>query len=86
MKNPFLFNRINYYLKTGKKLAQKNKAELFKEYYKLCKKYETANLKNLKLIAGYFTQGLENSSKMRNKIQKVKDVEEILEILREKSI
>jgi len=86
MKNPFIFERINYYLKTGKKLEQKDKIELFEEYYKLCKKYNMESAVNLKQIACYFTQGLENSSKIREKLQKVRNAEEILKILREKSI
>jgi len=85
MKNPFIFERIDYYLKTGKKLEQKDKIKLFEEYYELCKKYNMESVVNLKQIACYFTQGLENSSKIREKLQKVKNAEEILNILREKS-
>ena len=72
MKNPFIFKRINYYLKTGKKLDQKDKFELFEEYYKLCKKYNLVNLNNLKLIAGYFSYSTENGKEIREKLQKAK--------------
>ncbi len=81
MKNPFLFKRINYYLKTGKKLKQVNKLELFKEYYELCKKYKLVELKNLKLIFCYFTQGLDDSKKLRERINKVKSVNDLLKVL-----
>jgi len=37
--NPFIFSRINHYLKTGKMLKQKSKTELFSEYLMLAKKY-----------------------------------------------
>ncbi|MAG45717.1 MAG: tRNA dihydrouridine synthase DusB [Nanoarchaeota archaeon] len=80
MKNPFLFKRINHYLKTGKKLKQKDKLELFKEYYELCKKYKMVELKNLKVILSYFTQGLGGSKKIRERINKVKSVNELLKI------
>jgi len=86
MKNPFIFKRINHYLKTGKRLEQKDKVELFKEYYELCRKYNMESVANLKQIACYFTQGLENSSKIRERLQKAKNAEEILNILRENSI
>ncbi|MBI2105278.1 tRNA-dihydrouridine synthase family protein [Candidatus Woesearchaeota archaeon] len=83
MKNPFIFKRINYYLETGRKLEQKNKIELFKEYYELCKKHKIENLFNLKQTASNFTQGMENSSKIREKLQKVKNAEEIFSLLNE---
>ncbi|MDD4354044.1 MAG: tRNA-dihydrouridine synthase family protein [Candidatus Nanoarchaeia archaeon] len=38
--NPFIFERINYYLKKGFLLKQKKKADLLNEYIYLAKKYE----------------------------------------------
>jgi tRNA-dihydrouridine synthase B len=81
MKNPFLFKRINHYLKTGEKLKQKSKVELFQEYYELCEKCECVSLSNLKQIAGYFSYGLKGGGKIREQLQKVKSVEEIFGIL-----
>ncbi|MFA5303166.1 MAG: tRNA-dihydrouridine synthase family protein [Candidatus Nanoarchaeia archaeon] len=40
MGNPFIFSRINEYLKNGKLLKQKSKYDLFDEYISLAKKYE----------------------------------------------
>jgi nifR3 family TIM-barrel protein len=38
--NPYIFERINYYLKKGRLLRQKKKADLLNEYIYLAKKYE----------------------------------------------
>jgi len=84
MKNPFLFKRINHYLETGEKLKQKSKVELFEEYYKLCEEYRLISISNLRQMACYFTQGMDNSAELRDKIQKSKSVEEILNYLNQK--
>lgn len=79
--NPFLFQRINHYLKTGTLLQQKNRIALFFEYVDLWEKYEGLKFSNLKIQAGYFTKSIENAGQLRVTLAKAKTVEDIKEIL-----
>ncbi len=80
--NPFIFSRINHYLKTGTLLPQKNTIDLFFEYVDLWEKYEGLKFANLKIQAAYFTKGIPNGGELRVDLVKAKTVEEIKEVLR----
>lgn len=79
--NPFLFTKINHYLKTGTFLPQKNTIDLFFEYVDLWERYEGLKFANLKIQASYFTKGISNAGELRIHLGKAKTVEEIKEIL-----
>jgi len=80
MGNPFIFSQVNYYLKTGKKLEQKNNIELFYEYLDLWEKFEL-KFSNLKMHVGYFTKGIVGGAKLRRRLVECKDVGEIKAVL-----
>jgi tRNA-dihydrouridine synthase B len=78
MGNPFIFLRINHYLKTGKLLKQKNQIEMLKEYLALC---HDISFSALKMHASYFTKGIVGGAQLRQKIAQTKSVEDLEEIL-----
>jgi tRNA-dihydrouridine synthase B len=82
--NPFIFREINEYLKTGKEIKQ-TKEEKIKDYFlyiELCKKYEIFSVKDAKLRAQEFTKGFPGSSKLRQRLNRVKTWEEIEELVK----
>lgn len=83
--NPFIFKQINHYLETGEIISQtkKEKIEDFFEYAELCKKFDIFSVKDAKLKAQEFTKGMNGSSKLRRKLNSVKNWEEIEELMKE---
>lgn len=79
--NPFIFTRINHYLKTGKIVEQKDTINLFFEYVDLWEKYEGLKFTNLKIQASYFTKGIPNAAQLRVDIGKAKNGDEVKNIL-----
>jgi tRNA-dihydrouridine synthase B len=82
-KDPFIFKRINHYLKTGKELPEptdKEKINHFFEYAKLCEKY---NIKVGHLIAHahLFTKGISKSTTLREQINTTKTRDEVIAII-----
>jgi len=83
--NPFIFEEINHYLKTGEVIKQ-DKEERIKDYFEyieLCRKYKIFSIKDAKLKAQEFTKGLPGSSKLRYKLNKIKNWEEIERLMKE---
>ena len=83
--NPFIFREINEYLKTGKKIQQtpEQKIEDYFEYVELTRKYNIFSIKDARYRAQEFTKGLQGSSKVRDKLNKVKTWEEIERMMNE---
>ncbi len=79
--NPFIFKQINHYFKTKKLLKDKNKITMFKEYLKLWEKHNL-RFADLKQHSFFFTKGIDRASKIRLKISRAENVEEIMKILR----
>ncbi len=79
--NPFIFSRINQYLKTGTMLPQKDTIDLFFEYVDLWEKYEGLKFTNLRIQASYFTKGIPNAAQLRVDLVKAKNVVEVKDIL-----
>lgn len=77
--NPFIFKEINEYLKSGKiiKQAKDEKIKDYFEYILLCKKYDIFSIKDAKRKAQEFTKGLPGSSKLRMRLNKVKEWKDI---------
>lgn len=81
--NPFLFTRINHYLKTGTILLQKKPRDMFFEYLELWEKYEGMKFGNLKRQAGYFAKGIPHAGTLRANIVKAKTMEELKQVFSE---
>jgi nifR3 family TIM-barrel protein len=83
--NPFIFHQINEYLRTGKNIYQtpKEKISDFFEYTELTKKYNIFSVKDAKLRAQEFTKGLAGSSKLRQRLNRIKTWDEIEVMMRE---
>jgi len=83
MGNPFLFEQVNEYLKTGKyqKYTFKNKLDGFFEYLDLTKNYKI-KFANIKGQAMRFTKGIKGGSKLRAKITFAKNIEELEQIMK----
>jgi nifR3 family TIM-barrel protein len=82
MGNPFLFEQINDYLKTGtfKEYSTKDKLDSFFEYLHLTTKYNI-KFSHIKAQAMRFTKGLRESTKLRPKISMSKNIIELEQIM-----
>ncbi|ABX13421.1 tRNA dihydrouridine synthase DusB [Nitrosopumilus maritimus] len=84
MGNPFLFEQINDYLKTGsyKEYSFKDRLDSFFDYLHLTNQYKI-KFSNIKSQAMRFTKGLKGGSKLRSKITFSKNLEDLEKIMRE---
>ena len=84
MGNPFLFEQINDYLKSGsyKEYSFKDRLDSFFDYLHLTAQYKI-KFANIKSQAMRFTKGLKGGSKLRSKITFSKSLEELEKIMRE---
>ena len=82
MGNPFLFEQINEYLKTGtyKKYSQKNRTEMFCKYLDYATQYKI-KFANIKQQAMRFTKGLRQGAKFRSGIMLAKTTDELKSIM-----
>ncbi|MBI4980884.1 tRNA dihydrouridine synthase DusB [Candidatus Woesearchaeota archaeon] len=76
--NPFLFNQIEEYKKTGKYTPRTQTQQLqdFFAYLKLAEKYNV-DFNYIKFHALSFTKGIAGSAQLREKLSRMKTVEEI---------
>lgn len=84
--DPMIFNRIEHYLKDETIIPLPkidSKIDLFLEYYDLAKEYDLVNLHTLQQRAQEFMSNIRNSSKIRLKINSIKNVEELLIYMKE---
>ncbi|MDH3677334.1 MAG: tRNA dihydrouridine synthase DusB [Nitrosopumilus sp.] len=83
MGNPFLFEQINDYLKTGiyNDYSFKNRLNSFFEYLHLTKAYEI-KFANIKGQAMRFTKGMQDGSKLRLKITLTKNIDELEKVMK----
>ncbi len=83
--NPYVFEEINQFLKTGKIIKQ-TKEERIKDYFEyieLTKKFDIFELKDAKQKAQEFTKGMAGSARLRQGLNRVKTMEQIKEMMRE---
>jgi tRNA-dihydrouridine synthase len=82
MGNPFLFEQINDYLKTGsyKEYSIKDKLDSFFDYLNLTNNYKI-KFANIKGQAMHFTKGMIGGTKLRVKISMSKNLEELKKIM-----
>lgn len=82
MGNPFLFEQINDYLKTGtyKQYSLKDKLDSFFEYLRLTTEY-SIKFSNIKGQAMRFTKGMTGGAKLRPKISASKNITHLEKIM-----
>lgn len=82
MGNPFLFEQINDYLKTGtyKEYSFRDRLDSFFSYLHLTNQYKI-KFSNIKSQAMRFTKGMKGGSKLRSKITFSKNTEELEKIM-----
>ncbi|HET9008866.1 MAG TPA: tRNA dihydrouridine synthase DusB [Nitrosarchaeum sp.] len=82
MGNPFLFEQINDYLKTGtyKQYSFKDKLDSFFEYLHLTTEYNI-KFSNIKGQAMRFTKGMTGGAKLRPKISTSKNITDLEKIM-----
>lgn len=82
MGNPFLFEQINDYLKTGsyKEYSFQDRLDSFFDYLHLTNQYKI-KFANIKGQAMRFTKGMRGGSKLRSKITFSKNIEELEKIM-----
>ncbi len=83
--NPQIFERISYYLKTGKEkeFDFKKNFKYFKEYLKLAKKYDITDVPRIKYIGTNFLRSQEGVAKLRNELMQKKSFDEIETFIRD---
>ncbi len=77
--DPLIFDRINYYLKTGKEKEKdvSGNLKLFLEYIKLCKKQDIVDLHRIKYIGACFLSGFQGAAKKRAEFMGLKDIDDV---------
>ena len=83
--NPHIFRRIEHYLDSGELLPSQSLSERlvdFFEYEALCRRYKMLDFNDLMAKAMWFTKGIKNSRLVRVEINKAKDIDSILGIMK----
>ena len=86
--NPWIFQKIKYYLKTGEKLPEvplQEKFDIIKEHFllEIEEKGEYTGVREFRKHMAYYTKGLPRSSGFRSKINLLETKEEVLNSLNE---
>lgn len=86
--NPWIFQRIKYFLKTGEKMPEVSLEERFaiiKEHFllELQEKGEYTGIREFRKHLAYYSKGLQNSSEFRCKINELESKEEVMNSLDE---
>ncbi|MFH1399562.1 MAG: tRNA dihydrouridine synthase DusB [Candidatus Woesearchaeota archaeon] len=82
--NPYVFKRIDRYLKTGKILAEQSKAEKlsdFFEYVNLAQKYGMLRCEDLKRHAQDFTKGVSGGKTLRKQLSSARTVARVVSLM-----
>ena len=86
--NPWIFEKILYFLETGKKLpnvSNKEKLKIIKEHIELAmqEKEEITAIREMRKHIAWYTKNLKNSSEFRNSINKIESKSELIKKLDE---
>jgi tRNA-dihydrouridine synthase B len=76
--NPFVFHEITHKQKLH--ISTEKKIEELKKYIKLAENNEI-NFNQIKVHAQMFTKGIKNSTKIRDKLSRTKNLEELLSVI-----
>jgi tRNA-dihydrouridine synthase B len=84
--NPFIFEKTNYLLKTGKNKPEPTKEEKQKAFLRFAELYKNApaqfSISEFKNHAMWFTKSTQGASFTRNEITKTDDFEKIVELVK----
>lgn len=86
--NPWIFERVKYYLKNGEKMPElhlKEKFDIIKEHFLLevDEKGEYTGIREFRKHMAYYTKGLPDSSEFRARINALENKDEVLNSLNE---
>lgn len=86
--NPWIFEKIRYYLSTGKKIkdiSNKEKLKIIKDHVELEieEKGELTGIREMRKHISWYTKSLKNSSDFRNNINKIETKKKLLQVLDE---
>ena len=86
--NPWIFNRINHYMKTGEILPEPTLEEKMTTAIKhinlaVAEHGEYVAVREMRKHIGWYLKGLKNSAKYRDKINKITDYKEVIAMLEE---
>lgn len=84
--NPWIFEQIQYYLKTGNKLqrpSNEEKYNVLKQHIELCikEKGEKIAINEMRKHIAYYTKNLKDASSFRVKVNKIDNKKELIETL-----
>ena len=84
--NPWIFERIKYYLETGEKLplvTNEEKLRVIKKQIQLelDNKPEVTAIREMRKHIAWYTKNMQNSSEFRCEINKIEDKEQLMEIV-----
>jgi len=84
IKNPFIIQRIDHFLKTGEKLMNSfsDRVDDFIEIVNLSKKYGYTEITPIKILAQNFTKGTIDGSVVRKELGEATAIEQIVEIMK----
>lgn len=82
--DPYIFQRISKYLKTGRvpQFDQKKNLQAFLKYLDLAKKHDLIDLNRIRYLGTKFIKGFPNSAKTREKLVKLKSIKEIKSLIK----
>lgn len=77
--DPYIFERILHYLKTGKEkdFNLKKNLRAFNEYLSLCNKYDFKDIGRIKYVGGNFIKKFDGAAKLRSDFMQIKSFDEI---------
>ena len=86
--NPWIFEKIRYFLETGEKLPEisnEEKLRVIKKHieYELEEKQEITAIRELRKHIAWYTKNMPNSSDFRNEINKIEDKERLIKKVEE---
>ena len=86
--NPWIFNRINHYMKTGEVLPEPTLEEKISTAIKhmnlaVAEHGEYVAVREMRKHIGWYLKGLKNSAKYRDQINKITDYKEVISLLEE---
>ena len=86
--NPWIFNRINHYMKTGEVLPEPTLEEKISTAIKhmnlaVSEHGEYVAVREMRKHIGWYLKGLKNSAKYRDQINKITDYKEVISMLEE---
>lgn len=86
--NPWIFEKIRYYLETGKKLSKitnEEKLRVIKKHItlELEHKEEITAIREMRKHIAWYTKSMLNASEFRNEINKIEDKDELIKKIEE---